>query len=304
MSRKPANDTFTRFTSTTPSFSSSKPSTSFNSSQPPQNPQQLSQSPVAPKETNQERVARLRAEHLRKRAAEFSNTDRVLASGRRVADVLHRGATYTLLGFSVLATVVAAYGLVSLVSHNRTQKRAWIEREMDRLESARAAFLRGTADAEQLHLLEQERAGEEMRKKYEDDKRKKKEEGWFSNVKKMFRSGAQAGDMGANADQLTLQQRAERIREAEYGDEQQRRTNTTETVLRPAAVAESSVPGVGLDEKGRPVPLGKMEKVYPTRDSPILEAVQASTRRPGELDILAQNATHASSNWLSSIFGR
>ena len=69
-------------------------------------------------------------------------------------------------------------------------------------------------------------------------------------------------------------------------------------------MAESSVPGVGLDEKGRPVPLGKMEKVRPARNSPILEAVQASARRPGELDVLAQNATNASSNWLSSIFGR
>lgn len=304
MSRKPANDRFTRFTSTTPSASSSKPPTSFNSSQPTQNPQQPSPSST---ETPQERVARLRAEHLRKRAAEFSNTDRVLASGRRVADVLHRGATYTLLGFSALATVFAAYGLVSLVSHNRTQKRAWIEREMDRLESARAAFLKGTADAEQLHLLEQERAGEEIRNKYEEDKKRRKQEGWFSNVKKMFRSGAQAGDMGANPSEPTLRERAERLREAEFAEPQQMRTiqtNSGEVTMRPAAVAETSVPGVGLDEKGRPVPLGKVERVTTERESPILAAVQAGTRRPGELDVLAQNATSASSNWLSSVFGR
>ena len=81
-------------------------------------------------------------------------------------------------------------------------------------------------------------------------------------------------------------------------------TGSGEAVLRPAAVAESSVPGVGLDDKGRPVPMGKMERVQLQRGSPVSEPVQATTRRPGELDILAQNVTNASSTWLSSIFGR
>lgn len=226
--------------------------------------------------------------------------------------------TYSLLGFSFVASIFAVYGLVSLVSHNRTQKRAWIERELDKLEDARASFLSGTANAEQLHLLEQERAGEEIKKTYEREKQKRKEAGWFASVRNLFRRGAASGDMGAEAAGETLAERGKRIQQSgqRFEDEQlamaQRRQpqRTTErggqeVELRPAAVSGSSVPGVGLDEKGRPVPLSKMDRVPVStpRESPILDAVQAQTRQPGQLDVMAANISNSGSSFWGSIFG-
>lgn len=321
MSRKPASDTFTRFTSTTPSFqaSASTPSPSFTSQQPSSSPspQPPSQSTTRPNETPRERVARLRAERNLRISSSLSTTDRLLAHGRRAADVAHRATTYTLLGFSAVATVVAAYGLVSLVSHNRTQKRAWIERELDKLEAARAAFLTGTASAEQLHLLEQERAGEELNQRFQEDKRRKKEAGWFGNVRKMF---AGSGDRGVDEGERTLTERARDLQaserafvEKEAAAAAERRTfvqGGKELELRPAAVERSAVAGVGLDERGRPVPMGKVEAVPVDSgrgDSPILEAVAGQSRRGGQLDMLAENisgsARSTGTSWWNSIFG-
>ncbi|KAK5939683.1 hypothetical protein PMZ80_008063 [Knufia obscura] len=337
MSRKPPTDTFTRFTSTTPSFQSQSPP-SFTS-QPPSSPTpQPSQKTTTPNETPRERVARLRAERTARLASELSTTDRLLTHGRRLADIAHRGTTYTLLGFSALATIAAAYGLVSLVSHNRTQKRAWIEREMDRLEGARAAFLKGTADAEQLHLLEQERAGEELKSKWEEEKRRKKEEGWMGWMRRAVRG---KGSMGLGGDRTegdrTLSERARELKRSEGAFERgvqavagaadvapaadasvnpaEGRRFTQggrEVELRPAAVEGSAVRGVGLDEKGRPVPMGKMQAVPVTsgRDQPPVTgvvAVAGQGRRGGQLDMLAENITlgaqSTSSSWWNSIFG-
>jgi hypothetical protein len=93
-----------------------------------------------------------------------------------------------------IATVISLYGLGSLITHNRRQKRAWIEREMQRLNDAQTAFLRGEATPEQLHLLEQERAGEEMAKKAAEQKRRKKEAGMWGRLKGVV--GVSSGDMG------------------------------------------------------------------------------------------------------------
>jgi len=217
--------------------------------------------------------------------------------------------------------VVAAYGLVSLVSHNRTQKRAWIEREMDRLEGARAAFLKGEADAEQLHLLEQERAGEELTKRFQEEKKRKKDEGWFGSVRKMF---AGSGDRGVDEGEKTLTERARELQRSEGAFEREaapesasgpgpeRRTFTRggkEVELRPAAVERSAVQGVGLDEKGRPVPMGKMQAVPVSganaAETPVVAQMQ--TRRGGELDMLAENissgAQHTGASWWNSVFG-
>ena len=90
--------------------------------------------------------------------------------------------------------MISLYGLGSLITHNRRQKRAWIEREMQRLTDARTAFLRGEATPEQLHLLEQERAGEEMAKKAAQEKRLRKENGMWGRLKGMV--GISSGDMG------------------------------------------------------------------------------------------------------------
>lgn len=291
MSRKPPTDTFTRFTSTTPSSSSP----SFSAQQPGSKPT----------ETAAQRVARLRAQHVANREAQIPSSDRVLARGRRFADIAHRATTYTLLGFSAAATVVAVYGFFSLVGHNRTQKRAWIEREMDRLEAARAAFLRGEADAEQLHLLEQERVGEILQERHEEEKRKRK---WTTKLKSFFTTSE--GDKGEGE---TLRERGERVRREheemlKNPPPQRFRMGDAEVELRPAAVAESAVAGVGLDDGGRPVPINKMEPQRQTGPPPTAAGEVSQTRRGGLLDHLANNITTdassvTSSVW-SSIFGR
>jgi hypothetical protein len=65
---------------------------------------------------------------------------------------------------------------------------------MQRLTDARTAFLRGEATSEQLHLLEQERAGEEIAKKAEEERRHKKEAGMWGRLKGIV--GISSRDMG------------------------------------------------------------------------------------------------------------
>lgn len=314
MSRKPANDTFTRFTSTTPSLSQSQSTAS----------EPLSGSQINSNETPRERVARLRAEHAAKRVAALSSADRIVAWGRRGADVAHRATTYTLLGFSAVATAFAAYGLVSLVSHNRTQKRAWIDREMGKLDDARAAFLEGRASAEQLHLLEQERAGEALKEKWDEDKKQKR---WFGTFRDKFSKAFGSGDKGPEGPNTEVAEGKRLLDEAmpqqvqSQSQQQQQQTprrfkmGDAEVELRPAAVQESAVAGVGLDEQGRPVPIGKMRQVRvppstsvarQAEDAAILGTTQTS-RRGGPLDQWAENATRSAENTgssiLDSIFG-
>jgi len=98
------------------------------------------------------------------------------------------------LTFAGIAAAFSLYGLTSLVLHNRRQKRAWIEREMQRLEDARIAFLKSEATAEQLHLLEQERAGEEMAVQAAEAKRRKRDTGLWRRF--MGATGLNKGDLG------------------------------------------------------------------------------------------------------------
>ena len=65
---------------------------------------------------------------------------------------------------------------------------------MQRLRDAQTAFVRGTATAEQLHLLEQERAGEELSSMAAETKRRKKEAGVWTRVKALV--GSSAGSLG------------------------------------------------------------------------------------------------------------
>ena len=69
------------------------------------------------------------------------------------------------------------------MTYTRRQKRAWVERELDRLDEARRAFLRGDADAEQLHILELERAGDEMLETAKREKDRKRRESWWEKGK-------------------------------------------------------------------------------------------------------------------------
>ncbi len=83
--------------------------------------------------------------------------------------------------------------MTDLILHNRRQKRAWIDRELQRLHDARQAFLRGDATPEQLHLLQQERAGDELVEKVKRDKLLKKRESWWGRGKAAIGLGPKEG---------------------------------------------------------------------------------------------------------------
>lgn len=309
MSRRPPPDTFTRFTSASP-FASQKPSNpiSFRNHTPQEAASVSFGSSGQAGETAAQKVARLRAaSRAEKERAQFSVTDRLIDRGRVWADRVHRLTTYGLIGFAGISTVIAVYGLTSLISHNRRQKRAWIEREMNRLRDAQQAFLRGEASAEQLHLLEQERAGEEMVEKARKAKELKKQEGIWSQIKSLAGKGAAAGEMGAE-DKTSVAPRDLRSK----AKDQLLDENWIDGEVRPVAVAESGMPGVGIDAKGRPVPSSKMTTVSSRHGSErqsMNDAVDL-TYTPGSLDRMAGNVANAitpsdhKSDWLSWIRGR
>ena len=68
--------------------------------------------------------------------------------------------------------------------HHRTQRLAFVEHEMKRLHDARVAFVEGTADEDQLHLLEMERAGDRLMEERKERDRVKKERSLWMRFKR------------------------------------------------------------------------------------------------------------------------
>ncbi|OAP59978.1 hypothetical protein AYL99_04980 [Fonsecaea erecta] len=328
MSRRPASDSFTRFTSTTPHATTftyqpaSRPagrSVPSSSSTPSQSPSPH-QAPPPSKETAMERVARLRAAHeAAKSSAVTSPIDRLISSGRVIADRAHRLTAYGLILFSGLAVCVSAYGTISLIAHSRRQKRAWVERELTRLDDARRAFLKGEATAEQLHLLEQERAGQEMEAARVQEAQRKKEEGYWTKLKGFVGGQMAKGTMGEE----TAEEKSRREARAAW---EQRGLNPGEDsstadgvqpvpAVQGVRVAPSGVKGVGIDSKGRPVPANKVEYIArkaedePRRVEGDVAASPAAVGGP--LDVMASNvvgavagpSTEGGRSWLSWIRG-
>ena len=222
-----------------------------------------------------------------------------------------------------VAAIFSIYSLTSLITHNRRQKRAWIDRELERLRAAQTAFLQGLATPEQLHLLEQERAGEEMAAQRSAEKTKKKEQGIWAKVTGFLRSGTSGGSMGreeVEARELREGGRG-RISEEPRLEGQLRPQEQAVTYRqgvpegsRPAAVRGSEVRGVGYDERGRPVPVNKLQPIdrsigYEKRTGE--EEVTARTGiTGGPLDVLADNVSdkvvdsvHGDRGWLSWLRG-
>lgn len=220
---------------------------------------------------------------------------------------MHRATTYGLLGLAGTSAIVATYGLVSLVRHSRRQKRAFIERELDRLAEAQKAFLRGEADAEQLHLLEQERAGDEMEVQRDKEKARKKEEGIWARVKGKLGGVGAVGDMGGEtAEEAKVREMRSRGRETVL------QQSIVESEVRPVAVEQTGIQGVGLDAKGRPVPLTKTERVVRTpaeHESVVGDGATRISKVAGPLDVLAGDVADAvvpaksKGGWLSWIRG-
>jgi hypothetical protein len=224
-----------------------------------------------------------------------------------------------LIGFTGIAACVSVYGLMSLITHNRRQKRAWIEREMQRLHDAQSAFLKGDATPEQLHLLEQERAGEEMTERAVAEKARKKEQGILGRARAFIGMGAAGGEMGREDEVVEVRSRpgrqsGERILEEEWIEGEVRPQAQFSRNDSERAVA-SGIQGVGMDSKGRPVPMERAVKEYEARQ------VAKGPRRAGEeevvartgitggpLDVLASNVTNAvtgngNGDWLSWLRG-
>ena len=335
MSRKPQpHERFTRFTSTSP-HATSQPIPSFNSSSNTAStltadPSSSSSSRPSPTfnypssldgETPAQKVARLRSAHRQQKSSTLlSPTDRFLARSRVYADALHRGALYTLIGLTGIGVAITAYSLVSIVSHNRRQKKSWIDAQLDKLDDARNAFLAGSASAEQLHLLEQERAGEAITRDFAERQRRKKEESIWGRVKGTFGILSKGGDVGREAEVLSARERVEKGRRlledsASRVEGEIRPTNRMAVPegMRYAAVSDSGIGGVGIDEKGRPVPAGKL-----VRSTPVVDGVERKSGKDnrgvermgmtaGPLDVMADNlvsgTTRGDQGWLSWIRG-
>lgn len=198
-----------------------------------------------------------------------------------MADRAHRVTAYGLILLAGLSTAVTVYGGFSLVAHTRREKRAFVERELDRLDEARRAFLRGDASAEQLHLLEQERAGQEMEAARMVAAERKKSESYWSRVKGMVGAQAAKGEMGEESAAEKEQREARLARRQKSSSAAD---SWVEGEIQPVAVpvAPSGIAGVGLDSKGRPVPVDRVEYV----------SQKSKDERPtgGPLDVLADNA--------------
>ena len=266
-----------------------------------------------------EKVARLRAAHRATIATQNTSTiDNIINSGRNIADRAHRLTAYGLILFSGVAVCVSAYGTISLIRHSRRQKRAWVERELDRLDEARKAFLRGDANAEQLHLLEQERAGNEMEAARMKDVERRKADGIWGRMKGLVGGQLAKGAMGEE----TAQEKEKRISRKQRGGEEgwiEGKVSPSASGAGPGSrvrevvqVTPTDIPGVGLDSKGRPVPAGRVEYISRTvGEEPHTGEQVAKVRVGGPLDVMASNAVSGfagSSNsqnqgWLSWVRG-
>ncbi|KHE86703.1 hypothetical protein GE21DRAFT_8971 [Neurospora crassa] len=151
----------TRFTPTTPHASSKSADPRLNtpkgSSTGPKEPKM----PGTPKfvETPEQRVARLRAAHLKAKQAQVSRMDRIIDGSRRFFDSAHKVTVLGLIGFTVMAGLVTAYTAADMIIYNKNRKAEFIEAqkkmEADSLEAARLAYITGKATEEQTALVEE-----------------------------------------------------------------------------------------------------------------------------------------------------
>ncbi|KAL3463795.1 cytochrome oxidase c assembly-domain-containing protein [Aspergillus heterothallicus] len=174
MSRSAADAT--RFTATGP-YASSKASASpyklpgflANSNPKPQN--NGSEPSGDRKETPKEKVERLRAQARAARIKQSSSrADQVIDFGRRFANKAHKGMVYTLITASGICGALTVYSMISLTLYNRRQRALWIEKEMQTLKDAQAAYVSGTATTDQLELLKKEKIEEIFQQKKAEEK--------------------------------------------------------------------------------------------------------------------------------------
>ncbi|EAL87064.1 hypothetical protein KXW98_008725 [Aspergillus fumigatus] len=170
MSRSAADAT--RFTATGP-YASSKPGgapyklPSFMA----ESKKNAARGPGERPETPKEKVERLRAQARAARLAQStSRVDQMIDVGRRFANKAHKVMVYSLITASGICGVLTVYSMVSLTLYNRRQRALWVERELQKLQDAKAAYASGSATPEQLELIKNEEIGEIMKRKKEEAK--------------------------------------------------------------------------------------------------------------------------------------
>ncbi|KAF2813861.1 uncharacterized protein BDZ99DRAFT_409985 [Mytilinidion resinicola] len=145
----------TRFTATGP-YAHSKPNTASTL--------QFA-GPPPPNETPQQKVIRLREGARKAKLARISKFDRVVATGRVVADAAHRTTAYGLIFLTGAAGLVTVFSLGDMIVYNRRKKREFFAEQQAKhakeLGMARIAAAEGSADENQILLLNRERAAEE-----------------------------------------------------------------------------------------------------------------------------------------------
>ncbi|KAI1637710.1 hypothetical protein F4809DRAFT_603051 [Biscogniauxia mediterranea] len=113
----------------------------------------------ARQETLDERVRRLRAAHLAAKQHNISRLDRILERSRRTFDAVHKFSIAGLIGFSTLALFAGTYAAIDMMMLNRKRRNEFfaMQKQMkeDSLESARLAYMTGTATEEQIALVEE-----------------------------------------------------------------------------------------------------------------------------------------------------
>jgi hypothetical protein len=137
---------------------------------------------------------------------------------------------------------------------------------MQRLRDAQTAFLAGTATAEQLHLLEQERAGEEIVNQHTEAQRRKKENSIWSRLKNSIGG---TGSMGRETEGTTHKVKAGGERLLEEG-----------WVAEPGSLTGSQGGGV-------------LEAVAESRREAERDIISRSDAKGGPLDQLANNVASA-----------
>lgn len=91
-----------------------------------------------------------------------SQFDKVVRVGRVWADRAHRTTAWGLIGLTVVCGVFATFAIGDMLIHNRRKRKEWLEEQQSKsaiaLEEAREAAVRGTANENQILLLNRERA--------------------------------------------------------------------------------------------------------------------------------------------------
>lgn len=110
-------------------------------------------------ETLDEKVARLRAAHLAAQRHELSRMDRFIIASRPILDAAHKYTVLTLIGFSALSALVTVYAVFDMMRFNRKRRQEFYalqqQLQVDSLEAARFAYMKGTATEEQIAMVEE-----------------------------------------------------------------------------------------------------------------------------------------------------